>query len=54
MYKIILINTQTNQPHEIGGSPVEIYSKDLDRDVNELMRNRDPLLFRIVIERVGL
>lgn len=54
MYKVTLINTQTNQPHEVGGSPVEIYSKDLDRDVNELMRNRDPLLFRILIERVQL
>ena len=54
MYEVTLINTQTNQPHEVGGSPVEIYSKDLDRDVAELMRNRDKNLFRILIERVQL
>lgn len=54
MYKVTLINTQTNQPHEVGGSSVEIYSRDLDRDVTQLMRNRDPLLFRILVERVEL
>jgi hypothetical protein len=54
MYKVTLINTQTNQPHEVGGSPVEIYSRDLDRDVEQLMRNRDKNLFRILIERVQL
>ncbi len=51
MYKITLINAQTNQPHEVGGAAVVIYSKDLDRDVEQLMRNRDTRLFRILIER---
>jgi hypothetical protein len=54
MYRVTLINTQTNQPHEVGGSVVEIYTKDLDKDVQQLMRNRDPLLFRITVERVNL
>lgn len=51
MYKITLINSQTNQPHEVGGSQVSIFSKDIDRDVEQLMRNRDPNLFRVLIER---
>lgn len=51
MYKITLINTQTNQPHQVNGYTVEVYSTDLDRDVAQLMRNRDPLLYRIIIER---
>ncbi len=54
MYRVTLINTQTNQPHEVGGSVVQIYTKDLDKDVQQLMRNRDPLLFRITVERVTL
>lgn len=51
MYKITLINTQTNQPHEVAGSQVETFSKDVDRDVESLMRNRDHKLFSVVIER---
>jgi hypothetical protein len=51
MYKITLINSQTNQPHQVNGCVIEMYSRTLDRDVEQLMRNRDPSQFRLVIER---
>ncbi len=51
MYKITLINTQTNQPHEVAGSQVIVFSDSLDHTAEQLMRNRDTKLFRLMIER---
>lgn len=51
MYKITLINSETNQPHRVNGCIIEMYSRTLDQDAEQLMRNRDPSQFRLVIER---
>ena len=53
MYRVALINSQTKQPHKIGSEPVIILTDNLEYTVGQVMRNRDPSLFNITLERIG-
>ena len=53
MYRVTLINSQTNEPHYIAGQPVVVETTELTYTVEQVMRNRDPKLFRIIVERAN-
>lgn len=52
MYKVILINSITKLPHEVASEPVIIFTNNLQFTAEQLMRNRDPNIFRLSIEKV--
>jgi hypothetical protein len=51
MYKVSLYNKENKRTHEVAGEPVVIYTDRLEYTVEQLMRNRDPRLYSINIER---
>lgn len=52
MYKVTLINSVTNLPHEVLGRPICVVTDNLKPVVEQLMRNRDSKLFRVSVEEV--
>lgn len=51
MYIVTLINTQTNRPHEVGGTTVVVPTDNPEFTSEQLLRNRDTKLFRVHIEK---
>jgi hypothetical protein len=49
MYKVILVDNDY-KVHTVNGHPVEVRTSDLEYAVSQIMRNRDPKSFDILIK----
>ncbi len=50
-YAVHLIDNQTGRLHCIGGVPLTIYTSDPDEVCDDLMRNRDPRQWDVLVEQ---
>ena len=50
LYAVTMVDTRTDQPHRVGGLVQTRFTHDPDEARRHFLQNRDPRLWRIVVQ----